>query len=550
MLPHARGAEDPAADAASRDVPNKTSGSWKLDGHSGAGHLAPLPVATGWGPTRAEIRAARRKVGTLTLPERAGQVIVASYAGTRAPTALVDRLHLGGIIVLGGNVAGPDQIRSSNRAVQRAAARAGRTWPVLVSVDQEGGLVARATSAMTRFPAFMTAGAAGRPGLTRAAYAASGAELAGLGFTMDLAPDADVTSGPADPTIGSRSAGSRPAEVAEQVTAAARGFAASGLVPVVKHFPGHGSVTANSHYTLPVQPRSLAALRKRDLVPFAARVRQGTPAAMVAHLDVRAVDPGVPSSLSGKVVTGLLRHDLGFRGLAFTDALNMGAVTSRFDSAQSAVRALRAGEDVVLMPPRPAAARAGIVAAVKDGRLSQSRLDQAAIRQVALLLHQQHAGLHPRAPGSSRAVSHRLSAAGITVVRGACAGRLVRRRVHPTGPPEAVAGFEAAARTAGLRLAAHDKPTRRKPAGTHQRKRAARITTLRLVGRGDAPAHGDVVVATDTPYVLGRSRAHVKIATYGETPGAMRALVDVLLGHAHAPGHLPVPVAGVPRDGC
>src|SRR6185436_4048198 len=126
------------------------------------------------------------------------------------------------------------QIARSNRTLQRSAARAGRRWPVLVGVDQEGGRVARVSSGATAFPTFMSAGAAADTGLTRAAYAASGGELRAMGFNVDFAPVADVTAGPADPAIGARSAGSSPARVATQATAAMNGFTSAGVVPVLK----------------------------------------------------------------------------------------------------------------------------------------------------------------------------------------------------------------------------------------------------------------------------------------------------------------------------
>jgi beta-N-acetylhexosaminidase len=523
--------------------PATSGGSWPQGGSSGTATFRPLPVQTGWGPSRAEIDRARALVGGLSLRERAGQVIVASYGGTAAPTDLVRRLHLGGVVAFSENIAGAAQAARSNRALQRSAARDGRRWPVLVGVDQEGGRVARVRSGVTGFPAFMTAGAADDPALTREADAASGAELLGLGFTLDFAPDSDVTIGPSDPAIGSRSAGSSPERVAAQVTAAVQGFASSGLLPVVKHFPGHGSVTTDSHVGLPVQHRSPAELRAHDLVPFRAAVDAGTSSVMVGHLDVRAVDPGTPSSLSHAVVTGLLRDELGFRGVAFTDSLQMQAVTARVGSAGSAVRALRAGEDVLLMPPDPRAARDGIVAAVRRGRLPQARLDQAATRMVALLLHQRDQAHRPRPAGSSGEVSRRLSAAGITSVSGPCSGRLVGPRVRVTGPASAVAGFRAAATAAGLRVVGPAKRKQKKP-------RPPRPTTVRLIGSSGGPARGDVVVALDTPYALGGSTAPVRLATYGETPGAFDALVSVLLGRSTAPGRLPVAVPGVPRDGC
>ena len=513
--------------------PASASGSWPQGGSSGTGSFRPLPVPAGWGPTDAEIARARTYVGRLSLRERAGQVIVASYSGTGAPTALVNRLHLGGVIPFSSNVTSAGQIARANRTLQKGVHR---PWPVLVGVDQEGGRVARVTAGATSFPAFMSAGAAGDPALTRSAYAASGGELRAMGFNVDFAPDADVTSGPDDPAIGARSAGSAPARVADHAVAAMKGFASSGLVPVLKHFPGHGSVTTDSHVGLPVQRKSLKQLENSDLVPFRTGLAADASAVMVGHLDVRALDPGMPSSLSHAAVTGLLRERMGFRGVAFTDSLQMGAVAQRFGSAAASVRALKAGEDVVLMPPDPRVARDGLVAAVRDGRLDQARLDQAATRMVALMLHQKASAARPRAPGSSGTVSRRLSTAALTSVSGPCRGRLVGRRVKVSGPASAVARFRAAASAAGLPVV---------------RKKTAKGTTVRLVGYPSRAVRGDVVVAMDTPYVLGRSAARrSRLATFGETPGAMSALVSVLLGRSSAPGHLPVPVAGVPRSGC
>jgi beta-N-acetylhexosaminidase len=489
-------------------------------------------LAGGWGPDAETLRRAEREARRMPLRKLAGQVIVAEYAGRRAPTALVNDLHLGGVIVMSGNIAGSDDLRRSNRRLQTSAREAGRRWPVFIGVDQEGGIVERVKGSATRFPAFMSTGAARDTGLTRRAAAASGAELRDLGFSVVFAPDGDVTAGPQDPTIGSRSAGSRPKLVANQMNAAVDGYLAAGILPVVKHFPGHGSVPADSHVSLPVQHKTLRQLRRSDLVPFADGVSRGVPSVMTAHIDVRAVDAGTPATLSRPVVTGLLRRELGFRGLAVTDAMNMGAVVGRHSTGVAAVRALKAGNDVVLMPPRPAAARDGIVRAVRSGRLSRARLEQAAARQIAALLHQRD--LEPalvRKPGTSRQASYRLSAGAATVASGACRGRLVGPAVRASGPSDAVARFNHAARRAGLRTGSG--------------------TSVALIGYRGGGRSADVVVTLDTPYALGRSSARVaKVAMYGNTPGAMRALVDVLVGKARAPGRLPVPVSGVQRTGC
>jgi beta-N-acetylhexosaminidase len=541
-----------------------------------------LGLVEGWGPDRAELDRAARIVSRMRLPDLAGQVIVAEWRGTLPPVRLVRDLHLGGVIAFDSNVASAAQIRAVNRTLTRQARR---RWPLFLGVDQEGGVVERMRGAATRFPTFMSAGAAGDAALTRRAYAASGAELRGLGFTVDFAPDADVTSGPGDPTIGSRAASARPADVAEHVVAAAEGFAASGVLPVVKHFPGHGSVPADSHLTLPVQTKSREELDASDLVPFRSAVAAGLPAVMVGHLDVRAIDPRVPSSLSRAVVTGLLRDELGFDGLVVTDSLAMAGVTRGRDPGRTAVQAIRAGNDVLLMPPSPAAARAALVRAVRTGSLPRRRLEQSAARQIALLTHL--AGPKGTPVGAARRVSRRLSAAAITVTDGACSGRLVGDAVHAYGDPAAVGVFAGAATRAGVTVLLRRSPpaelTEAKPVPERRKKekkrafekrqrawrkaeaarerrldawtaredaRLAAGTAIGFSGFHDAPVDGAVAVATDSPWVLGRVSAPTRIATYGDTPGAMDALVDVLLGKAPAPGRLPVKVAGVSRSGC
>lgn len=541
-----------------------------------------LGLVEGWGPTAAELDRAARQVHRLSLPQLAGQVIVAEWRGTAAPVALVRDLHLGGVIAFDSNVASAAQVSAVNRALTRQVRR---PWPLFLGVDQEGGVVERMRSVATRFPTFMSAGAAGDPDLTRTAYRASGAELRGLGFTVDFAPDADVTSGPADPTIGSRAASSDPAVVGEHVVAAARGFAAAGVLPVVKHFPGHGSVPEDSHLTLPVQRRTREQLEASDLVPFRTAVAAGLPAVMVGHLDVRAVDPGVPASLSRPVTTGLLRRELGFEGLVVTDSLSMTGVTRGRRPDRIAVQAVRAGADVLLMPSSPQVARAALVRAVRAGTLQRRRLEQAAARQVALLTHL--AGRPGGGVGSAAQASRRLSAAAVTMVSGPCSGRILGNVVHPYGDPAAVAGFSAAARAAGLTVLARratparlaeerQRPERRKgePKRRYRERlrawrraearrerrlaewlareedRLAQGTPVGFTGYRDVPVDGQVAVATDTPWVLGRVSAPVRVATYGDTPGAMDVLVDVLLGRAPAPGRLPVRVEGVPRTGC
>lgn len=528
------------ADASGEDGSNvaATPTSTSLPAPAATPSPTPTPTDTSWGPSRDDVARAEEIVSAMDTAQRAGQVIVARVAGTTAEAGaeLVRTYGLGGVILFADNVESPDQVAAMTAGLQEAAAATGRTYPLVIGVDQEGGTVDRVTTGVTQLPAYMTFGAARDPELAATAAAVSGAELRALGFTMVFAPAADVTSGPEDPTIGTRSASSDAALVADVVAGSVRGYVDVGIVPVVKHFPGHGSVPADSHEELPVQDADLDELRARDLAPFREAVAAGAPAVMVGHIDVRALDPGVPSSLSAAAVT-VLREELGFEGLAVTDALEMAAVVDGYGAGEAAVRALAAGEDVLLMPPDVGAARDAVVAAVADGTLAAERLAQAATRVVAVSRWHQRIGASPPTLdvlGSSahRDASYRASLAALTVVAGPCAGPLVDSPVQVIGGTEADrAAFEVAAAERGLTVGGSGP-------------------VVRLLGGLD-PGSGDVVVSLDRPYGLGASEASVaKIALYGRTPGAFAAMVDVLLGRAAGRGQLPVVVDGVERTGC
>ena len=547
----------------------------------GASHATATPAP----PTVGETAVSR-----MSLRQKAGQVIVASWQGTGSPARMVRRLHLGGVLALEQNLSSVSQVRSVTSSVRRVVSRRG--YPAFVGVDQEGGIVNRVGAPATPFPAFMAAGAADDEALTRRAAQASARDMRALGFDVVLAPVADVSVGAADAVIGSRAAGGRPELVARQVLAAAEGIERAGVLPVVKHFPGHGSLTVDSHRDLPVQRRSLRELRAVDLVPFARAIGAGVPAIMTGHIDVRALDTedgGVPASISRRVTTGLLRQQMGYHGLVVTDALDMDGVQQVARGGRAAVRALRAGADVVLMPPDPRKARDRIVAAVRSGRLPGARLDEATARMIDTLRAlpgRAGIGRGPVGTTSGARASLALSRSSITSLAGPCHGRLIADRVRVEGPSSAVAGFSRVMTDRGVTIAKDvrkrvrtgtksvvvgHRRVRKKVVDRHghvtrKRKRVAirrkvpvwtwvtikaDAPTVSLVGYGDgAPGPSDIVVALDRPAMLGGVDARVELATYGATPQALSALADVLLGTRPAPGHLPIEVPGAERDGC
>jgi beta-N-acetylhexosaminidase len=392
-------------------------------------------------PSAGELASARAEVAELTLPQLVGQLFVVRYPGVKARGAvdLVRRYHVGGVVVFASNVpADPDAVGPDLSAMSRAVGKAlkadGRTWPAIIAIDQEGGPVQRVAAPLTDLPPGMAHGAADDPARSAAVAAGAGAELRSLGVTMVFAPDADVTI-PADPTIAIRSPGADPVRAARVVAAQVRGYVGSGVVPVVKHFPGHGTVTTDSHLGLPVQGASLSTLRSRDWVPFGAAVDAGTPAVMVAHVVVTALDRARPASLSPAVVDRRLRDELGFGGLVVTDALEMAAITQQFGSGEAAVRAIEAGDDILLMPSDIGSAVTAVLAAVRSGRLERDRLVESAARIVATMRHSAAWATGTPEPSSdaARQPARDLAAAALTQVSGTCGGPLVSGSVRVLG---------------------------------------------------------------------------------------------------------------------
>lgn len=510
---------------------------------------SPRPAALPGVPSEEDVALARSEVGSLSLRRLAGQVVVASYGGTDPGAAadLVTRHHLAGVITLGDNVPAEPGARVAaltglTDAVQDAVTGDGRDWPAFLAIDQEGGPVTRVGAPLDAWPAAMALGAAGDADLARRVAQASGSQVRALGYTVVLAPIADVTSGPDDPTIGLRSPGSDPELVARVALAQTQGYLEAGLVPVAKHFPGHGSVPADTHVEQARQSAGLETLRARDLVPFEVLVEAGAPAVMTAHIVLEAVDPDLPATLSPAVLTDLLREDLAFTGLLVTDALNMQAVAEVAGSGEAAVRAVEAGVDVVLMPADPGAAVDALVRAVEGGRLERTRLEESAARVVATVRSAgAEAGPDASRIGADEALVAEVAAASVTRLDDACGDPVVDGSVQVTGGrSQDRERFLAAATTAGLETGSGPVVALVPPRG--------------LRAAGDDPGdpagvagQADVVVTLGDPFPLAQAGPEqVPIAAYDDSVAAMDAVVAVLTGAAPAPGSLPVSVGEHP----
>ena len=386
---------------------------------SGDAAEEPADLPTLWGPTEAEIAEAHELVADWSPARLAGQVIVGRYFGTDPQEAgsLVRDLHLAGMCVTSANVTDEAQVLATTQAISDAVAADGRGFPAVVGVDEEGGSVAHLRGIATTFPAFQVAGTAverdradgGRAGrrAVLAAARASGLELRQLGFTWVFAPVADVTIGAADPTIGTRSAGIDPRTAATATAAAVRGYDDAGIVSTAKHFPGHGSATADSHLVLPRLTRSLDDLRAHDLLPFRTAIKAGAPSIMLSHLDVEALAPGVPASLAPEIYD-FLRDEMGFDGVAITDSMGMGAVATR---ELPGVTALRAGADLLLMPADTTRTHATVAKAIRNGTITRERIEDAAATVIAVQLWQQRRAAERPVPDDAVSQAEAASAA-------------------------------------------------------------------------------------------------------------------------------------------
>lgn len=256
---------------------------------------------------------------------------------------------------------------------------------MFISVDEEGGEIARIADnpdmGTTSFPDTGTIGDSGDLSAARMEGYTIGSEIRELGFNLDFAPVADVNSNYNNPVIGTRAFSSDPETAAEMVAESVKGFNAGGVMCTLKHFPGHGDTETDSHFGYAETGKTLSELEKCEFVPFRAGIKAGAPFVMAGHISVPEVTGNnEPATLSEEIITGILRNRLGFEGIVITDSMQMEAVTDSYTSAEAAVKAVKAGCDIILMPDNLAEAAEGLKAAVNDGTLTENRIDESVMR--------------------------------------------------------------------------------------------------------------------------------------------------------------------------
>ena len=575
--------------------------------------VAPTAVAAG-DPGHSGDAPYRGKVISLmqhmSLEQKVGQLFVIEVAGRDAttvsdtakgvnqrlfgvdtPAQAIAKYQPGGVIYYttrnnDDNIGNPAQVATLSNGLQTAALAQPARIPLQISVDQEGGaLVARFGAPMTQMPGNMALGAGRSATDARRSAEVIGTELAAVGVTQDYAPVSDVNINPNNPVIGIRSIGGDPGLVSDLASAQVGGYHAGGVTAVAKHFPGHGDTGVDSHFGLPEVTHTLQQIHQIDLPPFQADIAAGVDTIMTAHVVMPAIDPGVPATMSHKVLTGVLREELGFTGLIVTDALDMAGATATYPPNVAPVRAVLAGADQLLVAPQMDTAYGAVLASVRSGEISAQRLDESVYR---ILMHKfrnglfddpyvdpaaasqivgapQHladaqaitdrtttlvkndAGLLPLAPGPRNVLVAGWGVGTTQAMAAALNARGATTQVRESGTTPsatAVTAAETAAQSADLVVVSTNNAYA-VDATTGQPTAAAAAQT-RLVRALLATGKPVVVAAMRNPYdVASFPEAPTVVDTYGYTTDQVESLVRVLFGEVNPSGRLPV---SIPRS--
>jgi beta-N-acetylhexosaminidase len=318
------------------------------------------------------------------LRQHVGQLLVAGFDGSDVPVelrALAREFSIGGVALFKRNVQDPEQVSEVARQIEALDPE----LPPWVAVDQEGGRVARLKRPFTEWPPMITLGRAGDPALARRFARALADELAAVGVTLDFAPVIDVLTNAKNPVIGDRALAEGVDAVVELGRAIIIELQDAGIAACGKHFPGHGDTNVDSHHELPVVEHSPDRLRAVEFRPFAAAIAAGVASIITAHVLVPSLDEERPATLSQRIVTGVLRGELGFEGVIFTDDMEMKAIAAHRSVPDACVQAIDAGCDGVLVcsgsTDLQAATLEALIHAVEDERLPWSRVDDAFARQ-------------------------------------------------------------------------------------------------------------------------------------------------------------------------
>ena len=497
------------------------------------------------------------------------------------------RALFAGTDAAGVTLFGPDNVRNIAQVrdlCEELQALAGDRRPLLIAVDQEGGQLLGLGAESTPFAGNMALGAVGEEDLAEHVGAAIGRELRAAGVNVNYAPVADVATDPGNPSLGIRSFGDDPAAVGRLAAATVRGLRSAGVAATLKHFPGKGDAAVDPHHAIPRLDHDRARLRSVELPPFRAGIRAGADLVMIGHYDVPQVTgrPGLPSSLSEAIVTGVLRDELRFGGVVISDALDMGALPQDSYRAIDALAALRAGVDLLLLTADPAlreGIRDGLRRADHRGLLDGAEVSERRVQALRLWLGSfEDPPIDVVGSDEHRTLARELAERSVTLVRDDAAvlplstdARIAAvmpapRDLTPADTSSTVAaGLDAALRRHADRVDAFvtgHPPTAREIASLRDQAGDHDVFVVGTIDAFRDPRQADLVgalVETGVPVVAAALRTPFDLAaypqartytcTYGILPPSLEALADALFGRLPFRGRLPAAIPGLYETG-
>lgn len=329
-----------------------------------------------------------QKVEAMSLDAKIGQMLLVGIEGTKLDAQakeMISEDQIGGIILYKDNISTLKDMVGLINDLKKS--NNDNPVPLFMSVDQEGGKVSRMPDEFAVIPSNATVGAAQSADSAETMGKLLGREVLSAGFNMNFAPVLDINSNPDNPVIGDRSFGSTESTVSSLGIAEMNGIASAGVIPVVKHFPGHGDTAVDSHLELPIVNKTAAQLAKLEWLPFQKAIQAQADVVMVAHILFPKLDSEKPASLSQEIIGKLLREEMGFQGVVITDDLTMGAITDHYTLEAAAVDTVLAGSDILLVAheyENEEAVRKALLESVKDGSIAESRIDESVYRILAL----------------------------------------------------------------------------------------------------------------------------------------------------------------------
>ncbi|WP_066393148.1 beta-N-acetylhexosaminidase [Neobacillus mesonae] len=338
-------------------------------------------------PNQHESQTKTKTISEMSLEEKIGQMILAGISGTTVDTNtqnLINQYKVGGIIFYQDNLENPVQ---TLQLVNQIKSKSDPKLPLLLSVDQEGGRVTRLPGGLVNFPPNKSIGEVNNPEFSYKVGTILGQELKAFGLNLDFAPVLDINSNPKNPVIGDRSFGNNSEVVSRLGIQTMKGIQSQDIITTIKHFPGHGDTSVDSHLDLPIVNKSLKELKELELIPFERAINNGADVVMVAHILLPQLDAKYPASMSKAVMTDILRNQLGFKGVIITDDMTMGAIIDHFDIGQAAVKSVNSGSDIILVGHdynKIVEIISSLKKAVLNGEISEQRINDSVSRILVL----------------------------------------------------------------------------------------------------------------------------------------------------------------------